>query len=131
MKTTEDIGLERGVMGTTYGKTTTNQECKNNEGVDLKNGLEDKNIGKMDVPTVILENENDLKSETVTPSVGEPENYVMKCEPNEVGMCGVHNCKMRQIKIPTKKWRDRGKGRGFGYVKVMVTKFICSEKLKA
>ena len=65
-----------------------------------------------------------MENETVTPSVREPENYVLKCEPNETGKCNVHKCSMRQIKIPTKKWGDRGKGHGFGYVKVMVSKFI-------
>ena len=51
----------------------------------------------------------------------------MKCEPNLTGKCVVHNCAMRQIRVTTKKWRHRGKGRGFGYINVKVTHFICSD----
>ena len=59
------------------------------------------------------------------PSVEETE---QRCEPDKKGACRVHECAMRKIKISTKKWKDRGKGRGFGFVSVRVTKYACDAK---
>ena len=39
--------------------------------------------------------------------------------------CVILECAMRKMKISTKKWKDCGKGRGFGYVSVRVTKYAC------
>ena len=35
------------------------------------------------------------------------------------------------MKISSQKWRDRGGGRGFGYVTIKSTKFICKPKIEA
>ena len=55
----------------------------------------------------------------------------VKCEPGQNGKCIIHDCEMRQISVTTKKWRDRGKGRGYGYVSVKIPQFICSDRWKS
>ena len=76
-----------------------------------------------------------LKKNIVPPSMNsieqhtdENEGNVQECEPNKKGMCVIHECAMRKMKISTKKWKDRGKGRGFGYVRVQVTKYACGHR---
>ena len=52
----------------------------------------------------------------------------MFCKPDNRGQCEceTHNCSMTKLKIPTKKWRDRGGGKGFGWVKTILTKYRCN-----
>ena len=76
-----------------------------------------------------------LEKNVITPSMNsieqhtdENEGNVLECEPNKKGMCVIHECAMRKMKISTKKWKDRGKGRGFGYVRVQVTKYACEHR---
>ena len=38
---------------------------------------------------------------------------------------------MSKMKVSTKKWRDRGKARGFGWVTIKVTKYCCKFKKTA
>ena len=46
----------------------------------------------------------------------------VKCQFQE-GFCIQHNVKG----VPSKKWRDRGKGRGFGYVTSKLVRYRCGE----
>ena len=48
------------------------------------------------------------------------------CKPDRKGQCEIHRCSMTKLKIPTKKWRDRGGGKGFGWVKIILTKYRCN-----
>ena len=43
----------------------------------------------------------------------------------------IHKCVMSKLKVSTKKWKDRGKSRGFGWVTCKVTKFCCKFKKTA
>ena len=49
----------------------------------------------------------------------------VSCVLNKKGYCSFHNKQAEKISITSKKWRDRGGGRGFGYVTRKTTKFIC------
>ena len=84
---------------------------------DMKT-LDDKSFGE------------NVSSKELTPSMN-PNTMRVKCEPSRTGKCIIHDCVMRQISVTTKKWRDRGKGRGFGYVSVKTPQFICSDRLKS
>ena len=49
----------------------------------------------------------------------------VSCVLNMKGYCSFHNKQVEKRSITFKKWRDRGGGRGFGYVTRKTTKFIC------
>ena len=40
--------------------------------------------------------------------------------------CVTHCQKLTKIKVTKKTWKDRGKGKGFGYVSSKVTRLICN-----
>ena len=50
---------------------------------------------------------------------------MQRSNPYKKGLCDILECAMRKMKISTKKWKDCGKGRGFGYVSVRVTRYAC------
>ena len=56
-----------------------------------------------------------------TPSMGN----TINCSINRKGFCNTHREQTEKTLISTKKWRDRGGGRGFGYVTVKSTKYYC------
>ena len=62
------------------------------------------------------------------PPVGMKSNEYVICKPGDRGWCSQHKCEMKNVKVSTTKWRDRGNGRGFGNVRVKVSKFICMAK---
>ena len=43
-----------------------------------------------------------------------------QCEPDSTGKCVIHKCMMSKLKVSTKKWKVRGKARGFGWVTIKV-----------
>ena len=43
------------------------------------------------------------------------------------GFCMQHNVKGVRYIVTSKKWRDRGKGRGFGYVTSKLVRYRCGE----
>ena len=57
------------------------------------------------------------------PEVEKAEN--VKCNILKDGLCNTHNCMTSKVTVTAKKWKDRGKGRGYGYVNSKVTKAIC------
>ena len=42
------------------------------------------------------------------------------------GYCVTHQVQTKKFHVLSQKWKDRGKGRGFGYVTTKVAKFQCS-----
>ena len=72
---------------------------------------------------------NDLSIELKpAPPVVLKSNEDVICKPDDRGWCSQHKCEMKNVKVSTTKWRDRGNGRGFGNVRVKVSKFICMAK---
>ena len=69
-----------------------------------------------------------MEQDTITPSVG-MNVQKMKCEPDRAGLCGIHECVGKWIQVSSKKWKDCGKGRGFGYVNGKNKKFICGNRV--
>ena len=51
-----------------------------------------------------------------------------QCEHNKHGFCKTHKVIGRQIEVTSSSWKDRGKGRGFGFVKSKVKKYICPSR---
>ena len=49
-----------------------------------------------------------------------------KCQ-FQKGFCIQHNVKGVRYVVTSKKWRDRGKGRGFGYVTSKLVRYRCGE----
>ena len=43
------------------------------------------------------------------------------------GFCMQHNVRGVRYIVTSKKWRDRGKGRGFGYVTSKLVRYRCGE----
>ena len=54
-----------------------------------------------------------------------------KCSFTRKGMCQEHQVPGEKITIPSKVWKDRGGGRGFGYVTKKSTRYICMVEKKA
>ena len=50
------------------------------------------------------------------------------CNIREDGVCEIHGVMSSRIQVTSKKWRQRGGSRGFGWVSQKVTKFICRAK---
>ena len=51
-----------------------------------------------------------------------------KCTFGKGGLCEQHLVQGTKLTIPVKKWRDRGGGKGFGWVTTRVTRFQCKVK---
>ena len=49
----------------------------------------------------------------------------VSCILTKKGYCSFHERQIEKISVTSKKWKDRGGGRGFGYVTRKTTKFIC------
>ena len=66
---------------------------------------------------------------TPEPSSSETEKESSACNINRKrGYCSSHDVTARRILVTTKKWKDRGGGKGFGYVSSRVVKYICQAK---
>ena len=64
----------------------------------------------------------DREQETL-PSVGQTN---VPCEMRKDGYCVTHQIENKKFYVTSKKCKDRGKGRGFGYVSTRILKFQCS-----
>ena len=53
------------------------------------------------------------------------ENVAKKCLFTKKGVCQEHQVPGKKLSIPSKVWKDRGGGRGFGYVSKKSTRYIC------
>ena len=49
-----------------------------------------------------------------------------KCEIKRGGYCRTHEVMTKKFQVSSKKWADRGGGRGYGYVNKKVMKYVCS-----
>ena len=65
-----------------------------------------------------------------TPSSGQQEEAEVGCDIKKGGYCRTHNKTARKTYIVAKKWKDRGGGKGFGYVSNKVVKYICQARVK-
>ena len=50
------------------------------------------------------------------------------CKLTKRGQYEVHDIKMKKLSVSSKKWCDRGGGRGYGWKTQKVTKYICTAK---
>ena len=73
--------------------------------------------------TTPKEQEKEDFEKTTTPSV-------VECQITRKGFCLSHSDQAEKRIIPSKVWKDRGGGKGFGYVTRRVTKYVCSKKIK-
>ena len=48
---------------------------------------------------------------------------------NRKGYCLTHQCQAEKRVITSKVWKDRGAGRGFGYITKRVTKYACKKRV--
>ena len=77
---------------------------------------------------------NDISIENMSKMDGEPAPPASQnslCKTTKRGRCDVHDCEMTKSKISTQKWRDRGKGRGYGYVTIQKVVYTCSLETRA
>ena len=77
---------------------------------------EDQKIGDQDDSTQEHE-------QTPTPSVSNP-----KCNINRKGFCSTHQREAQKNYVTSKKWGDRGGGRGFGYISRKSVKYTCKPR---
>ena len=71
------------------------------------------------------------KLENILDNTGENNmniNVSTKCEFTKKGVCINHGTTSTKIVVPSKKWKDRGGGKGYGYVTTRVTKNICTAR---
>ena len=66
-----------------------------------------------------------VATSTSTPSSVQQEETETECIFKRGGYCRTHQKTDRKTYIVTKKWKDRGGGRGFGYANNKVVKYIC------
>ena len=69
----------------------------------------------------------ECEQEIPTPSSGTNEKQ-KQCEPDRAGYCALHDCVGKWISVSDRKWKNHGKGRGFGYVYGKKKKYICGKK---
>ena len=62
-----------------------------------------------------------------TPSLADRQMLVSKTCQFQRGFCMQHNIKGVRYIVTSKKWRDRGKGRGSGYVTSKLVRYRCGE----
>ena len=62
-----------------------------------------------------------------TPSMGQQEQIEKaSCDVNtREKFCTTHNCPTTKVVVSTKKWVNKGRGRGFGWLTQKVSKEIC------
>ena len=86
--------------------------------------------GNTDVKT---DNTTDRKTELPTGGqTKEFDNTVrIKCMITREGHCTTHDSGTREVTVNNSKWKDRGNGRGYGYVNTKVKKFICMRRNEA
>ena len=53
------------------------------------------------------------------------------CITDKRGHCDQHAIKMSKVSVSSKKWCDRGKGKGFGWKTFKTTKYICKLRLSS
>ena len=95
------------------------EECENAMRTLEKDNDDCEGMNKEESEGDKVKNDDDSNIETVMPSVSG------KCEKMKNGLCRIHECEMKKFAVSTKKWGDRGGGKGFGWIHRKVTKFAC------
>ena len=111
-------------LGQTDGQTAEDNSCPAN---DTCNGGGNDRVEAGCSITIMNSQSTDNKdifipcedNKTVVPSV---------CEPDKGGRCVLHDVLMKKILVTSKKWADKGGGKGYGWKTVRKTKYQCSEK---
>ena len=105
-------------------------------GVIIVNDDENKDdeLEKMTIATKVISdstgsNQDHDDEVMLTPSTRDDVNIEV-CKPTKRGQCVLHGVMMKKVGVSSKKWCDRGGGRGYGWRTHKVTKYICSAKNK-
>ena len=69
-----------------------------------------------------------MEQSTKTPSSDSTGKQMEICKPDKRGRCLQHKCDMKKFSVSSKKWVDRGGGKGFGWKQAKVTKYRCLNK---
>ena len=69
-----------------------------------------------------------MKQINKTPSSDEARKQIETCKPDSRGHCVQHKCEMKKFTVSSKKWVDRGGGKGFGWKQSKITKYRCLKK---
>ena len=83
---------------------------------------EEQRTSSENVGSLEEEQKKEKNTLTTTPSV-------VRCEVNRKGYCKTHQCQAEKRVIKSQVWKDRGAGRGFGYVSKKVTKYACMRRV--
>ena len=76
--------------------------------------------------TKIRQPDTNIEDPQSTPSSSSRvQNEKAKCIISKKGFCQTHSCLTKSVTVTSKKWRDRGGGKGFGFVQTKVKKFVC------
>ena len=92
-----------------------------------------KNTDHDDEQTLTLSREHSTTIKNVPPLLPSSEdNRILKenektrsCKPDYSGQCNVHDCEMSILNVTARKWGDRGGGRGYGWMRRKVKKYVC------
>ena len=85
---------------------------------DQEKPREDQKIGDQD-------RKSQEPEQSTTPSNSNP-----KCDINRKGYCSTHQREAQKTFVTSKKWGDRGGGRGFGYISRRSVKYICKPRIE-
>ena len=85
---------------------------------DQEKPREDQKIGDQD-------RKSQEPEQSTTPSNSNP-----KCDINRKGYCSSHQREAQKTFVTSKKWGDRGGGRGFGYISRRSVKYICKPRIE-
>ena len=120
MNTPEEVPLEPAGIRIPTENWTDNirmiRETECSEKIEIDNGVRG---GKLTIDVGICGPvSNGVETENV-------ENVAKKCSFTKKGVCQEHQVPGKKLSIPSKVWKDRGGGRGFGYVSKKSTRYIC------
>ena len=93
-----------------------------------KVGEGDNESGDQEI-TIIPDNNEQLEVKdlegTTTPSIQQLEQQCVLEKAGKDMICRTHDKVCKKIYVSSKKWGDRGGGRGFGYIRKKIPKFQC------
>ena len=92
----------------------------------------DDELERMTIATKVISdskgpNQDHVDEVMLTPSTRDEVSTVV-CKPTKKGQCVLHGVMMKKLSVSSKKWCDRGGGRGYGWRTQKVTKYICTAK---
>ena len=69
--------------------------------------------------------DKEREAQSAAPSSTEP-----SCNINKKGFCSTHQVQTLKTSVTSKKWGDRGGGRGYGYITRKTSKYVCKPSLR-